>query len=99
MNQPGYLAPMGLQKSLPGKRTVRCGLDPIVLEHFAYRAGGYLVSKLFEFSLDPTISPARVFQGHPYDQGGNPFHEPRPADPLSFAGPLERNQATVPSHD
>ena len=72
--------------------------DPIVLQHLGYRAGRDPMSELPEFPLNPAIPPARVLPGHPHDQGGNPLHEPRPADSLGFASPLESYQLPVPSH-
>ena len=57
----GDLTPMSLLESFPGRGTVGCWFDPIVLQHPGDRAGRYPMPKLFEFALDPAQYPQLEF--------------------------------------
>ncbi len=57
------------------------------------------MTELFEFALDPAVSPARILLGHSYDQGSDCLHELEAANSLSFGRPFESNQPTMPPQD
>ena len=92
------LTPVSPHERPPRRRPTGRGLDPVFFQNVRDGGPRNAMADVFQFTLDPAVTPGRVLACHANDEGSDGLHQSGTADALRLVRPLQCDQPVVPAH-